>query len=62
MKTSDTEPPDAEKSPMEDSWEPADKAVKAALETPQEFEADHPTTEESLGPVPSGKPKTHGEA
>jgi hypothetical protein len=65
--TSDTEPPDAsaELNPMADSWEPADKAIKAALETTQEFDANHPTTEDSLrllGPVPSGKPKSHGEA
>jgi hypothetical protein len=43
--TSDTEPPDAsaELNPTADSWEPADKAIKAAIETPQEFDANHPT-------------------
>ena len=64
MNTSDTEQPDegTELNPTADNWEPADKAIKAAIETPQEFDANHPTTENSLGPVPSGKTKTHGEA
>ena len=64
MNTSVNEPPGegAELNPMADSWEPADKAIKAAIESPQEFDANHPTIEDSLGPVPSGKTKTHGEA
>ena len=64
MNTSDNEPlgGGTELNPMADSWEPADKAIKAAIETPEEFDANHPTTEDSLGPVPSGKTKTHGEA
>jgi hypothetical protein len=56
-----TERPGTGSNPMADSWEPADKAIKAAIETPEEFDANHPTTEDSLGPVPSGKPKTHGQ-
>jgi hypothetical protein len=47
---------------MADSWEPADKAMEAAIENPEEFDVNHPATEDSLGPVASGKPKTHGEA
>jgi hypothetical protein len=63
MNTSDKEPGEAtELNPMADSWEPADKAIKAAIETPQEFDSNHPTTEDPLGPVPCGKTKTHGEA
>jgi hypothetical protein len=51
-----------ESNPMADSWEPADKAMEAAIENPEEFDVNHPATEDSLGPVPSGRPKTHGEA
>ena len=32
------------------------------METPREFDINHPATEDSTRPVPSGKPKTHGEA
>jgi hypothetical protein len=64
MNISDKEPPGegTELNPMADSWEPADKAIKAAIETPQEFDANHPATGDSLGPLPSGTTKTHGEA
>jgi hypothetical protein len=48
--------------PSDDSWEPADKAMEAAIENPEEFDVNHSAIEDSLGPVASGKPKTHGEA
>jgi hypothetical protein len=57
-------PPDTdpESNPMADSWKPADKALEAAIENPEEFDINRRATEDSVGPVPSGKPKTHGEA
>jgi hypothetical protein len=36
--------------------------MEAAIENPEEFDVNHSAIEDSLGPVASGKPKTHGEA
>ena len=47
--------------PKHESWKPADKAAEAEADNPAEFEPSHPAAETSRGPVPNGRPKTHGE-
>lgn len=54
--------PDSPDNPARDAWKPAEKADEAALDNPTEFRPPPVTTEDSLGPVPDGRPRTHGQA